>query len=142
MARRDFDKDINTTPREEPIDFKLFGQTWDCADDVNGKRLLDNAALLDSESVADQRDGVIAVFTDVIVEDQIEEFLEQLNDPKTRIQLSVLVEIVGWLVDQYTERPTEQPAPSQNGRGSRGRTSTAKQPARVSRSTRSARVTT
>lgn len=142
MASRDFDKEINTEPREDPIHFKLFGVKWECADDVNGKRLLDNAALLDSDSVASQRDGVIAVFEDTVVDDQIEELLDRLNDPKTRIQLSVLVEIVSWLVDQYTERPTVQPANSTNGRSNRGPTSGAKPSARVSRSTRSVRATT
>lgn len=141
MASRDFDKENKTEPREEPVDFKLFGKTWACADDVNGKRLLDNAALLDSDSIGDQRDGVIAIFEETIVEDEVEDFFDRLNDPKTKIQLSVLVEVVGWLVDQYTERPTVPPANSTTGRSNRGRTSTAGRSARVSRSTRSVPAT-
>jgi hypothetical protein len=139
---RDFDKEISTEPREEAVWFKLFGTKWNCADDVNGKRLLDNAALLDSDSVGEQRDGVLAIFEDTIVEDEAEDFFDRLNDPKTKIPLTTLVEIVGWLVDQYTDRPTVPPANSTTGRSNRGRTSGAKPSGRASRSVRSVPATT
>lgn len=150
-AIRDFDKEIDSSPRDEEVKFKLFGRTWVCVDDVNGKRLLDNAALLDSDSVKDQRDGVIAVFMDVLdstphgvksdddeeTTSDVEEFLDILDDPKTKIPLALLVEIVGYLVGQYTDRPTEPPANSTTGTRSRGRTSTARQSGRARTSARS-----
>lgn len=150
---RDFDAEIDQTPRDKPVQFRLFKRTWEGVDDVNGKRLLDNAALLDSDSVKDQRDGVIAVFADVLdssphdPEDDespsdLDEFLDILNDPKTKIPLSLLVEVVGYLVEQYTERPTAQPENSPRGHGSRGRTSTGRQSGKASNSTRSVRAVT
>lgn len=159
MAVRDFDAEISTDPRDEPVQFKLFKRTWECVDDVNGKRLLDLAAMLDGDSVKEQRDAVLQVFTEVLdsteretgarTEDDepettsdIDEFMEILDDPKTRIPLGVLVEVTGYLVEQYTDRPTGRPAPSQNGRGSRGHTSTVARGGKASTSGRSRRVTT
>jgi hypothetical protein len=154
MAIRDFDAEISTDPREEPVQFKLFKRTWECVDDVNGKRLLDLAALLDGDSVREQRDAVLQVFTEVLdsteretgatlddgepeTTSDIDEFMEILDDPKTKIPLGVLVEVTGYLVEQYTDRPTGQPARSQNGHATRGRTSTAGRGAKASTSGRS-----
>lgn len=142
MAVRDFDAEIEQNQRDEPIVFKLFGRKWTCADEVNGKRLFDHLALLDGESVRDQRDAVVAIFSDTILDDQIDAFMEKLDDPKTRVPLGTLVEIAGWLTEEYSDRPTEQREESRNGDRSSGRTSTAKRPAKASTSARSRSRTT
>lgn len=144
MVTRNFDKEIEneSIQREDPINFKLFGTQWDCRDEVNGKLLMDQAAGLDSDSLQDQRNGVIGILQMTVLPDQVEDLLEELDDPDKVIQLGKLVEIVGWLVEQYTDRPTEQPANSPNGQGGRGPTSTARRPAKAPASRRSARATT
>lgn len=165
MPVRDFDKEINTDPREDPVAFKLFGRQWDCGDDVNGKRLLDNAALLDGDSLKDMREAVERIFEDVLdtteretgrtipdpdddkaeipeTTSDFQEFMDLLDDPKTVIPLSMLMEVVGYLVEQYTDRPTVRPGSSPNGQGTAGRTSTAKRGARGSTSARSRQRTT
>lgn len=44
-----------------------------------------------------------------------------LNDPNTPIEVSELAEIVGWLVEQYTGRPTRRSGSSHGGSGSSNR---------------------
>lgn len=136
MVLRDFDKEIDkeTPERVDPIQFKLFGRKWDCRDDANGKLLMDRAADMESDSLELQRDGVVGIFQMIVVTDQIEELLDYLDDPDTKIQLAKLVEIIGWLVEQYGERPTEPPAPSPRGRRTSARTSPARRPAKASTS--------
>lgn len=141
MANRDFDSEIDRTEKE-PVWFKLMGKRWDCTEDVNGKRLLDNVAMLDGDSVADQRDGVLAIFGDCIEESQQDEFFELLDDPKTIVPMGKLVEISGWLAEQFADRPTKQREQSQTGRANGGRTSTAKRTAKASTSRASARQRT
>lgn len=41
-----------------------------------------------------------------------------LDSPDTEIQVEELAELVGWLVEQYTGRPTVSAGSSRNGRGS------------------------
>lgn len=143
MVTRNFDREIeNETVEREDVNFRLFGTQWDCREQVNGKLLMDQAASLDGDSLVDQRDGVIGILKMTVLPDQIDDLLAELDDPDKVIQLQKLVEIVGWLVEQYVDRPTEQPARSPNGPGSRGRTSTAKRTAKASTSRRSTPATT
>ena len=46
-----------------------------------------------------------------------------LDDPDTDISIDELAELVGWLVEQYTSRPTEKPGNSSAGRRNTRRTS-------------------
>ena len=46
-----------------------------------------------------------------------------LDDPDTVIEIDELAELVGWLVEQYTARPTEKPASSSASRGNGSRSS-------------------
>jgi hypothetical protein len=46
-----------------------------------------------------------------------------LDDPDTEIEIDELAELVGWLVEQYTSRPTQKPGSSSGGRASTSRSS-------------------
>ena len=46
-----------------------------------------------------------------------------LADPDTVIDIEELAELVGWLVEQYTSRPTQKPANSSGGSRATGRSS-------------------
>jgi hypothetical protein len=46
-----------------------------------------------------------------------------LDDPDTEIDIEELAELVGWLVEQYTSRPTQKSSSSSGGSGSTSRTS-------------------
>jgi hypothetical protein len=46
-----------------------------------------------------------------------------LDDPNTEIEVEELAEVVGWLVEQYTGRPTRKSANARGGSGSTNRTS-------------------
>lgn len=52
-------------------------------------------------------------------------FQEVIDDPATPVEMEELAEIVGWLVEQYTGRPTENAKPSANGSTSTNRSSPA-----------------
>lgn len=46
-----------------------------------------------------------------------------LDDPDTEIEIDELAELVGWLVEQYTSRPTQKPGNSSTGTSTTNRTS-------------------
>lgn len=46
-----------------------------------------------------------------------------LDDPDTEIEIDELAELVGWLVEQYTSRPTQKPSSSSGGSSPGNRTS-------------------
>lgn len=49
--------------------------------------------------------------------------LNLLDDPDVPIEIAELAELVGWLVEQYTGRPTRNASTSRNGAGGTGATS-------------------
>lgn len=49
--------------------------------------------------------------------------MDVLDDPETAIDIEELAELVGWLVEQYTGRPTAKSGTSRPGQGNLSRTS-------------------
>jgi hypothetical protein len=112
--------------RGEPITFKFAGTgPWRCVRALPWSFFEDMLALQragDDEGIALK---IGPFFRTVVVPEQREAFerdvLDQLMTPGAQ---EVIVEVVSWLIEQYTGRPTERPSaspPTQPSAGERSR---------------------
>jgi hypothetical protein len=93
----------------EPISFRLYDQEFICTPAVQGRVLLSIVSDSGSEDPA-----VIAGVTDkffgyVLVDESLERFNALTTDKDTVVTVESLGEIVAWLVEQYSDRPNQQP---------------------------------
>lgn len=101
---------------KSPLSFKLYGEEFHCVPAIQGKVLLD---IVKKASNPDDPAGAAAVidefFSSVLQPDSLEKFNNLLADPEKIVTVETLSEITGWLVSEYSERPTKGPDLSSNG---------------------------
>ena len=95
----------------EPLDFDLGGETFVCYPEVQGKTILDVMQVA-AEGDEDTRGVMMAVsvldfFVKVMPPEEYERFEKLMEDPKRIVRMEVLSEIMSWLIEEYTDRPTQ-----------------------------------
>jgi hypothetical protein len=95
----------------EPLDFDLGGETFVCYPEVQGKTILDVMKSA-AEGDEDTRGVMMAVsvldfFKKVMPPEEYERFEKLMEDPKRIVRMEVLSEIMSWLIEEYTDRPTQ-----------------------------------
>jgi hypothetical protein len=94
------------------VKFKLYNEEFFCKKAIPGKLLLEVAGNIDDESPA-SADKVISQFFEVSLEEEsFERFDKLIKDPERIVTVETLGEIVGWLVEQYSGRPTKESSDS------------------------------
>lgn len=94
----------------EAISFKLYGEEFLCRPAIQGKVLLDLVAKSgDSENAAVAASVINTFFNTVLVPESYDRFNALATDPDKIVDVEQLGEIVGWLVEQYADRPTQRP---------------------------------
>ncbi len=78
-------------------------------------RLTDAAAGLDM---------IFGLFAKMLPSAEYDRFEALANDPESVIEMETLAEIIGWLIEEYTGRPTVPPSSSGDGRQSTSPSST------------------
>ena len=104
-------KDFGSGLQEDssPLSFKLHGEEFTCVPQVQGKLLLDLVAESSSDDPVKSA-GIVTKFFDYVLEDEsAERFNALLKDKKKIVSVETLAEITGWLVEEYTARPNQQP---------------------------------
>ncbi len=91
----------------EPVSFKLYEEEFHCVPQIQGKVLLDMVANTNSEDPAESAKTINSFFTTVLKKESLDRFNALLEDSEKIVSVDVLAEIVGWLTEQYTNRPTE-----------------------------------
>jgi hypothetical protein len=105
-------KDFGTGPdlsNVEPITFALHGETFECKKAVPGKLLLSLVAKSKSEDPAEAAATIGDFFSKVLLSDSYTRFDALLEDPDRIVTVEQLGEITGWIVEQFGDRPEEQP---------------------------------
>jgi hypothetical protein len=100
--------DIDTA---EPLTFDIGGEEFSCYPEVQGKTILDvmrNAA----EGDEDTRGVLMAIsvldfFKKVMPPEEYERFNKLMEDEKRIVPMDTLSEIMSWLIEEYTDRPTK-----------------------------------
>ena len=104
-------KDFGSGLQEEasPLSFKLHGEEFVCVPQIQGKLLLDLVAESSSDDPVKSA-GIVTKFFNYVLEDEsAERFNALLSDKKKIVSVDTLAEITSWLVEEYTERPNQQP---------------------------------
>ena len=104
--------EVKNIEDSEPLTFDLGGEEFTCFPEVQGKMILDIIRTAASEGDADQRGmmmavGVLDFFEKVMDASEYERFNKLMEDPKRIVPMDTLSEIMSWLIEEYTDRPTE-----------------------------------
>ena len=108
----------------EPLTFSLNNQTFRAVPAIQGSTLLEFVAKADGESGGAAAGALYSFFESCMEPEEYQRFQALLQDPKVIIDMETNGEIAGWLVEQYTARPTKQPENSPVGQTSSGHMST------------------
>lgn len=120
---KDFGK-TQTIDEFPPLGFALNGEEFSCKQAMSGAALLDFVRRADGDSGGMAAEAIIQFLNSSLEEDDAARFDTMIKDPDQIVQVETLGEIAGWLVEQYTTRPTKARTRSASGRSNGGRTST------------------
>lgn len=101
-------KKPNSFSDDEKISFDLDEEyTFVCKDDLQGAVILDFVAAAD-EGATRAAAKIMNFFKEALPEKEHERFLEVIHGDKLIVDMELLSEIVGFLIEEYTGRPTEE----------------------------------
>lgn len=107
MSRfKDFGNPFNSS-EAEGLSFKLYGEDFTCYPSMQGKTLLNFAANSDSDSAADSTNAILSFFSSALDKESNERFQKLIEDPDKIVSVETLGEIIGWILEQYSSRPTQ-----------------------------------
>lgn len=98
----------------EPLNFKLHGEDFSCKPNLQGKALLDMAAMSASSDPIVLAQGISLFFNKALLEESYTRF-QALLDSEKIVTIESLAEIAGWLVQEYSNRPNQGPEHSASG---------------------------
>lgn len=104
---RDFGSE--SLAEREPISFKLQGEEFQCLKAVQGKVLLDLISKSSSEDPAAQAKVIDEFFGSVLEDESLTRFNSLLVDKTRIVTTETLAEITSWLIEQYADRPNQEP---------------------------------
>jgi hypothetical protein len=93
----------------EPLNFSLNGQTFNCRPAIQGQTMLQFVSDADSNDGGKAASALYKFFEQALVTEDYPRFAEMLVSEEYIVDLSLLGDIAGWLVEEYTSRPTSEP---------------------------------
>jgi len=102
-------KDFGSSAKKinkSPITFTLEGEEFEAKKMLQGKVLLDFAQLSDDPNKAAA--AIPMFFEKVLLSESLERFSALIDSDDRIVEVETLAEIVGWLMEQYTNLPEEQ----------------------------------
>jgi len=100
---------------KEPISFKLHEEDFECVKHIQGSVLLDLIAKSTSEEAGASAKVITDFFENVLLDESYKRFYKLVHDKKKIVHVETLSEIVSWLIEQYSDRPNQQPEDSSPG---------------------------
>jgi hypothetical protein len=97
-----------------PLSFKLHNEEFQCKPSIQGKVLLDIVADADDDGAGAAR-TITKFFEVTLVPESFTRFELLLKDSEKIVTVETLADITGWLVEEYSSRPTQRPEPSLSG---------------------------
>lgn len=122
MARHKSFGSANPYADREPVTFEIYDETFTCRPAVQGAELLK----FGKDAVDNPNEAVLNFFQICMNEAEFIRFKDLMEDPDRIVDVQTLGEIAGFLVSEYTARPTEPSSSSTNGPAPTGRTSSRK----------------
>ena len=93
----------------QPISFKLHGEDFNCKSQMQGRNLLKLVSSANADDPVESAKAVNNFFDMVLLKEDLVRFNTLLEDDEKIVTVETLAEIVSWLMEQYTNRPEEQP---------------------------------
>jgi hypothetical protein len=108
MAARKI-KSFSSASKEvaEPIPFELEGETFEAYGQVPGAVLLDFIAASQQEDNSGTAGAILGYLKSSMDKDNFKRFDALTRDPEKVIELQVLADIVGYLIEERSSRPTQ-----------------------------------
>jgi hypothetical protein len=91
----------------EPVSFKIYDEEFHCIPQIQGRVLLNMVANSGSDDPAEAANTINNFFSAVLKKESLDRFNALLEDEDKIVTVDTLGEIVGWLTEQYSNRPTE-----------------------------------
>jgi hypothetical protein len=91
----------------EPIPFELEGETFEAYGQVPGAVLLDFIAASTQEDSSGTAGAILGYLKSSMDRETFRRFDKLTRDPEKAIELQVLADIVAYLIEERTSRPTE-----------------------------------
>jgi len=111
---KDFGEDSEVN--KAPLSFKLYGEEFHCVPAIQGRVLLDLVRKASDENDPGAAAEVVdEFFKKTLNVESYERFAALTSDSEKIVTVETLSEITGWLVSEYSERPTKGPEVSSNG---------------------------
>lgn len=96
------------TPEEvEPLEFVLHGETFNCRPLLQGAVILDFLSAGNDETGSGTAAQILGIFPSALYPEDYVRFTALIRDPDRIVDLETLSEIVGYLIEEYTSRPTK-----------------------------------
>lgn len=108
----------------EPLNFEVGGQVFECKPAIQGSVLLEFVRDADSDSGGDSARALYNFLESSMTPEEYKKLQDVLRDPEIIISIELIGEIVSWLVEEYSARPTTRPEDSSTGQSTSGITST------------------
>lgn len=91
----------------EPLGFELNGEEFTCHAAIPGAVMIDFIRRADSDSMGNSAEALFSFLKSSMDESEYERFNKLINDPEVIIDISLIGEIVSYLIEEYGERPTK-----------------------------------
>ena len=98
-----------------PLSFKIHGEEFHCYPNIQGKVMLDMVSQSMKEDSSMAVEVINTFFDNTLQPESKQKFDALVKDPERIVTVDTLGEIVTWLVEQYSSRPTQGSEDSQSG---------------------------
>lgn len=123
MRHKDF-KVGRSVRNYEPLTFSINGEQFSARPAIPGSLLLGFAARSDGSDPAAASAAVLEFFDRALLPESLERFKTRVDDPEEVIEMEDLSDIIAYLVEAYSARPTEGSSTSSPGPSTSGPSST------------------
>lgn len=110
MSRfKDFGKPADLDKPAEPLSFKLWDEEFECVKRIQGRVMLELVESSNADDPAASAKTIRTFFKKVLLPESYDRFDALLNDQEKIVTVETLSQIVAWLIEQYGDRPNQQP---------------------------------
>jgi len=120
-------KEFQSATNAEAVTFRIGSDIFEAAKECPTGVLLSMASIA-AEEGGNAVAGTMDFLDSVMLPESRERFAVRMRDAQNPISLGVVTELVQWLVEIYTGRPTVPPSPSPAGPSTTSPSSTASSP--------------
>ena len=106
------------------MEMTIHGETFKVRGAMSGIQLLNMIKAMDGSSELDSADTMVDFIRRSILTEDRDRAMDFLENSEPPVPLTVLTEIITWLIEEYTAKPTGPSLPSSDGSTTTGSTST------------------